>query len=120
VTDAAVSVNSPRLLEEREVCCPPVLNGQISDQDAVLAAKVFKALAEPARVRLISTIAAGGEDGVCVCELVEPLGLSQPTVSHHLKVLYEAGLVSREKRGTWAFYRLRQEAMSVVALALHR
>jgi ArsR family transcriptional regulator len=110
---------APGRIEEIEVCCPPVLNGQVSDKDAALAAKVFKALAEPARVRLISTIAAGGADGTCVCELVEPLDLSQPTVSHHLKVLYEAGLVSRQKRGTWAYYRLRPEAMSIVALALH-
>jgi ArsR family transcriptional regulator len=110
---------APRQLDERDVCCPPVLSGPISQGDAALAAKVFRALADPSRVRLISTIAAGGAEGVCVCELVEPLGLSQPTVSHHLKQLYEAGLVSREKRGTWAYYRLREEAMSVIALSLH-
>jgi ArsR family transcriptional regulator len=107
------------VIEELEVCCPPLLSGLISQEDAAVAARIFKALAEPARVRLISTIAARGEGGACVCDLVEPLGLSQPTVSHHLKILYEAGLISREKRGTWAFYRLREEAASVIALALH-
>jgi ArsR family transcriptional regulator len=104
--------------EQVEVCCPPVLEGPISEADATLAAGVFRALADPSRVRLISTIAAAGSEGICVCELVEPLGLSQPTVSHHLKVLYQAGLVSRERRGTWAYYRLRPEAMTVIALAL--
>jgi ArsR family transcriptional regulator, arsenate/arsenite/antimonite-responsive transcriptional repressor len=106
------------VLQQNEVCCPPLLTNVVSDEDAVQAAQVFKALADPARVRLISTIAASGDDGACVCELVEPLGLSQPTVSHHLKILYETGLISREKRGTWAYYRLRQEAASVIALAL--
>jgi ArsR family transcriptional regulator len=105
------------VVQQNELCCPPLLGDVISEEDAALAAQVFKALADPARVRLISTIAAAGDDGACVCELVEPLGLSQPTVSHHLKILYEAGLISREKRGTWAYYRLRQEAASVIALA---
>ena len=72
-----------------------------------MAAGIFKALADPARVRLLSAIAAGSEDGICVCELTEPLNLSQPTVSHHLKVLFEAGLVGRERRGTWVYYTLR-------------
>jgi ArsR family transcriptional regulator len=107
------------LIEELDVCCPPLLTELISEDDAAVAARIFKALAEPARVRLISTIAARGEDGACVCDLVQPLALSQPTVSHHLKILYEAGLISREKRGTWAYYRLREEAASVIALALH-
>jgi ArsR family transcriptional regulator len=107
------------IVAQNDLCCPPLLADVISEDDAVLAARVFKALADPARVRLISTIAAAGEGGACVCELVAPLGLSQPTVSHHLKVLYETGLISREKRGTWAYYRLREDAASVIALALH-
>jgi ArsR family transcriptional regulator len=109
-----------RIVEAREVCCPPVLGGSLSDEDVLVAATIFKALGEPARVRIISSIAAAGSDGLCVCELMEPLGLSQPTVSHHLKVLYAAGLISREKRGTWAYYRLRDEALQVASSALRR
>ncbi len=98
---------------------PPILSAELSQEHAVRAAQIFKALAEPARVRLLSRIAVGGPEGVCVCELVEPLGLSQPTVSHHLKVLNAAGLLGRERRGTWIFYNLRSEAMAIVARALH-
>ena len=98
-------------------CCPQILTETISEQDAVVAAGIFKALADPARVRLLSAIAAGGEAGVCVCELTEPMDLSQPTVSHHLKVLYEAGLVGRERRGTWVYYRLQGDAVAVIGQA---
>jgi ArsR family transcriptional regulator len=100
-------------------CCPPILSETVSEQDAVVAASIFKALADPARVRLLSAIASGGEAGVCVCELTEPMDLSQPTVSHHLKVLYEAGLVGRERRGTWVYYSLRRDAIALVARALN-
>lgn len=106
------------MLEARDICCPRVLGGRLTEDDALLAATIFKALGDPARVRIIATIAAAGPEGACVCELVEPLGLSQPTVSHHLKVLYEAGLISREKRGTWAYYRVRSEALQIASLAL--
>jgi ArsR family transcriptional regulator len=99
-------------------CCPPILSETISEQDAVLVAGVFKALADPARVRLLSAIASAGGEGVCVCELTEPMDLSQPTVSHHLKVLFEAGLVGRERRGTWVYYSLRGDAIALVARAL--
>ena len=98
------------LVDELGVCCPALLTAPISERDAELAASIFKALADPARVRLLSLIASAGLGGACVCELVAPLDLSQPTVSHHLKRLHEAGLVSRERRGTWIYYRLREEA----------
>ena len=68
--------------------------------------KIFKALADPTRLRLVSMVAAHADREACVCDLTEPLGLSQPTVSHHLKVLVEAGFLSRSKRGTWAYYRI--------------
>jgi len=107
-----------RLVDELQACCPALLGAPVSDEEAELAAAIFKALADPARVRLLSLIAAAGAGGACVCELVPPLDLSQPTVSHHLKKLHEAGLVSRERRGTWAYYRLRPEALAIVSRAL--
>ena len=100
------------------VCCPAILTPGISEEDAVIAAGIFKALGDPARVRLLSAIASGGEEGVCVCELTEPLQLAQPTVSHHLKVLHEAGLVNRARRGTWVYYSLRQDTLALVSRAL--
>jgi ArsR family transcriptional regulator, arsenate/arsenite/antimonite-responsive transcriptional repressor len=99
-------------------CCPPILTETVSSEDAIVAAGIFKALSDPARVRLLSAIASGGPDGVCVYELTEPMDLSQPTVSHHLKLLHDAGLVSRARRGTWVYYSLRRDAMSLVARAL--
>jgi ArsR family transcriptional regulator len=86
-------------------CCS-VLAEPIAEKTAVELAKGFHALADPARLRLLSLIAAQSDGEVCACELVEPLGRSQPTVSHHLKVLYEAGLVDRDKRGSWIWYRV--------------
>ena len=106
------------LVDNVEACCPSFLTSAVSEEEAGQAARIFKALAEPARVRLLSMIAAVGEAGACVCELVPPLDLSQPTVSHHLRILQDAGLLSRERRGTWAYYRIRQDALAVVSRAL--
>ncbi len=94
------------------VCCAPLVREPLSAEGAVQLAAVLKALADPARLRLLSMIAAheGGE--ACVCDLTEPLALSQPTVSHHLKVLLDAGLVTRDKRGVWAYYRLVPQALT--------
>ncbi len=86
-------------------CCNPASGGVIDDGTAQDLAKVFKALGDPARVKLLSLIAASPEGELCACDLTEPVGLSQPTVSHHMKLLVEAGLVSREQRGRWAYYR---------------
>jgi ArsR family transcriptional regulator len=88
-------------------CCPTILQSSpLTQAEAEQLAAAFRVIADPTRLRLLSLLAAkpGGE--ACVCDLVEPLGLSQPTVSHHLKVLYEAGLLGREKRGLWVYYRL--------------
>lgn len=85
-----------------EACCGPVLSSALSEQEAGELAAAFRVLADPARLRLLSIVAASGE--ACACDLVEPLGRSQPTVSHHLSVLTEAGLLEREKRGKWAWY----------------
>ncbi|RUR77080.1 hypothetical protein PCC6912_40390 [Chlorogloeopsis fritschii PCC 6912] len=81
-------------------------------------AAIFKVLGEPARLQVLSLIAAQPAKEACVCQLTEPLGLSQPTVSHHLKVLYEAGLLQKERRGTWIFYRLVPERIEALRNAL--
>ncbi len=92
-------------------CCAPLSEAPLSSEDAEQLARILKALADPARLRLLSLIAAQPDGRGCVCDLTEPVGLSQPTVSHHLKVLHQAGLLEREQRGRWAFYRLRSEAL---------
>ncbi len=99
-------------------CCAPLDRTPLSSVEAAGLAGVLKAIADPARLRLLSLVAAheGGE--ACVCDLTEPLGLAQPTVSHHLKVLVDAGLLTREKRGVWAYYALVPGALDDVARVL--
>ena len=89
-------------------CCAPIATPTLSDAEAEATAALFRALGDPARVRLLNILAACDE--CCVCEFVQPLGLSQPTVSHHLKTLTEAGLLDREQRGRWAYYSINAEA----------
>lgn len=96
-------------------CCVPAEKPGLSAEEAQRKALVFKALADPNRLRLLSIVKAGGSGESCVCDLTEPLDLSQPTVSHHLKILVEAGLLHREKRGTWAYYSLIPGALDGVA-----
>jgi ArsR family transcriptional regulator, arsenate/arsenite/antimonite-responsive transcriptional repressor len=98
-------------------CCS-VLADPIDEGTAAELAKGFHALADPARLRLLSLISAQAEGEVCACELVEPLGKSQPTVSHHLKVLYEAGLVDKDKRGSWIWYRVVPDRLDALREAL--
>jgi len=86
--------------------------------DAEQLAAALKAIAEPARLRLLSLIRAQPDQEACVCHLTEPLGLSQPTVSHHLKVLLQAGLVERDKRGSWAYYRVVPEPLAALRAVL--
>jgi ArsR family transcriptional regulator len=86
-------------------CCPPIGGAPLSDADAIELARRFGALADPARLRILSLIASADAGEVCVCDLVDPVGKSQPTVSHHLKVLSEAGLITGDKRGRWVWYR---------------
>ncbi|MDQ1713733.1 MAG: ArsR family transcriptional regulator, arsenate/arsenite/antimonite-responsive transcriptional [Frankiaceae bacterium] len=102
----------------RATCCAPLGAAPLSARDATLLAHRLKALADPARLRLLSLVAAAGGDGACVCDLTAPVGLSQPTVSHHLKVLHDAGLVTREQRGVWAYYRADRAAVADLAGAL--
>ena len=101
-------------LTEAVACCAPLAASTLSDTEAAATAEVFRALADPARVRIVNVLATSGQP-VCVCHLIEPLGLSQPTVSHHLKKLTEAGLLEREQRGRWAYYALRPEAVAKLA-----
>lgn len=96
-------------------CCPPLTREPLSAQDAGELARRLKALADPARLRLVSLVASHDGGEACVCDLVEPLGLSQPTVSHHLRVLVEAGLLHREKRGVWAYYAIVPGALGALA-----
>ena len=96
-------------------CCTPLGAPSMSAEEAGATAALFKALGDPARVRIVNLLATSGE-AVCVCELVPPLGLSQPTVSHHLKKLADVGLLDREQRGTWAFYSLNRDAVERLAL----
>lgn len=105
-------------------CCNPLVDSPIERNDAERLATAFKVLGDPGRLRLLSLIGSSPNGEVCACELVEPLHLSQPTVSHHLKVLFEAGLLDREKRGTWVFYRVvpaqleaLRDALAVPAIA---
>ncbi len=101
-----------------EVCCAPVTAGVLDEDEATELAAVFKVLADPARLRLLSMVAASDTGEACACDLVEPVGRSQPTVSHHLSVLVDAGLLTREKRGKWAWYRVVPERLAVVRDAL--
>jgi len=88
---------------DRVACCTPVRAEPLDEKDAALLAESFSALADPIRLRLLSYITSAGSE-VCACDLVEPSGRSQPTVSHHMKILVDAGLVTREKRGLWVWY----------------
>ncbi|MDW4574242.1 metalloregulator ArsR/SmtB family transcription factor [Microbacterium sp. M3] len=101
-----------------EVCCAPLVKEPLSQQEADQLAVTLKALADPARLRLLSIVASSEGQEACVCDLIEPVGLSQPTVSHHLKVLTAAGFLTRSKRGTWAYYRLVPEALGQVSALL--
>jgi ArsR family transcriptional regulator, arsenate/arsenite/antimonite-responsive transcriptional repressor len=99
-------------------CCAPIAGAPLGADEAVELAAVLKALADPARLRLLSVIQSADGGEACQCDLTEPVGLSQPTVSHHLKVLHDAGLVTREKRGIWAYYRAVPDRLAQVAAAL--
>jgi ArsR family transcriptional regulator len=109
-----------RQIASIEACCTPVLERTLAVGEAEQLASAFAVLADPARLRLVSFIAAQPDGEACVCDLTAPVGLSQPTVSHHLKVLHEAGIVERERRGRWVFYRVLPERLSILADALIR
>ena len=97
-----------------EDCCSPVTGRAMSQADAVRLAAALKAVADPARLRLISLVASSQTSEVCVCDFTGSIGLSQPTVSHHLKILVDAGVLAREQRGKWAYYRLVPDALDTL------
>lgn len=99
-------------------CCTSLLDCCVSEEAATLAARAFKALSDPARLRLFATIASSDTGEACVCDLVDTIDLTQPTVSHHLKVLVDAGLLQRERRGSWAYFRVRNDAVRDLAAIL--
>ena len=99
-------------------CCAPLTRDPLTQPQADDLAKSLKAIADPARLRLISIIAASEGQEACVCDLTEPLDIGQPTVSHHLKVLADAGFVTRSKRGSWAYYKLVPGALDSLSRLL--
>ena len=108
---------SRNLIELRDgVCCAPLQASPLEEDEAAELARVFSALGDPVRLRLFSLIAA--HDEVCSCDLEDPLGKSQPTVSHHTKALADAGLISGEKRGRWMFWRIVPDRLAAVRAAL--
>ena len=100
---------------ETVACCPPLTASPLTAEQAQRIAPLLKAIADPVRLRLLSLVAAHAGKEACVCELQDAFDLSQPTISHHLKVLHEAGLLDRNKRATWVYYSVRTEALADIA-----
>jgi ArsR family transcriptional regulator, arsenate/arsenite/antimonite-responsive transcriptional repressor len=121
IVDASRSVNGSRMpvtVRDTEACCASVLEAPLEEGQAGELARGFAALGDPARLQILSILADAEAGEVCVCEFVEPLGKSQPTVSHHLKVLGDAGLVEGERRGKWVWYRIIPERLADLRHAL--
>ena len=97
---------------ETVACCSPLMHEPLSIDQAERIAPLLKALADPVRLRLLSLVASHGEGEACVCDLNDAFDLSQPTISHHLKVLHEVGLLDRAKRGVWVYYSIKREALA--------
>ena len=105
-------------LESAAPCCSTPVREPLSPVEAVELSVALKAIADPVRLRLLSLIQAHDDGEACVCDLTAPFGLSQPTISHHLKVLHDAGLVSRRRVGTWAYYRAVPERLTALAAVI--
>ena len=103
------------LAEDPLACCVPLAREPISADQAAAVVPMLKAIADPARLRLLSIVLSHEGQEACVCDLTPYFDLSQPTISHHLKVLHDSGLLAREKRGTWVFYQARPDAMAALA-----
>lgn len=107
---------SSRIDRQLSICCPPVTDSPLSEPDAATLATAFAALSDPVRLRLLSLVAEAGE--ICSCDLLEPLGRSQPTISHHTRVLAEAGLLMGDKRGKWTWWRIAPERLEELRAVL--
>ena len=116
----SVNVSRMAIAKRPAPCCAPVLHRRLAKTDAASLAATLRALADPARLRLMSFIAAQPDGEACVCHLTGPVELSQPTVSHHLKILNDAGLLEREKRGTWAYYRVGPDKIEALVTTAPR
>jgi ArsR family transcriptional regulator len=103
---------------ETVACCSPLTSSPLTNEQSERIAPLLKALADPVRLRLLSLVAAHADGEACVCDLLGAFNLSQPTISHHLKVLHDAGLLDRTKRGTWVYYGVRRDALADVASLL--
>ncbi|MGB9112470.1 MAG: metalloregulator ArsR/SmtB family transcription factor [Acidimicrobiales bacterium] len=99
-------------------CCPTLLSASLANRDADQLAAAFSALADPVRLRLLNLLGSAPEGEVCICNVVEPIGKSQPTISHHMKLLVDAGLVHGERRGKWVWYSLDRERLGALRTAL--
>src|SRR6476469_5162132 len=113
-----MAAKKPVALLEPDACCPTISEAPLTERDAGELARSFAALADPARLRILSLLASAERGEVCACDLVEPVGRAQPTVSHHLKVLSEAGLIVGDKRGRWIWYRVLPERLAQLRTAL--
>lgn len=112
-----MSISPSRELSPTEAvaCCSPLAREPLSQERAEAVAPLLKAIAEPVRLRLLSLVASHQDGEACVCDLTAAFNLSQPTITHHLKVLHDVGLLDREKRGVWVYYRTRPSALADVA-----
>jgi len=117
VTTSTVAGTRPAL-PLADACCAPLLREPITASQAAELARLLKALADPTRLQLVSMVAVLEDGEACVCDLTEPLGLTQPTISHHLKILVDAGIFTRDKRGVWAYYSLVPAALDALAEVL--
>ena len=108
------SLSELNVLNDAIACCTPLAREPITEEQALQVSPLLKALADPARLRLLSMVLSHDGGEACVCDLTPAFDLSQPTISHHLKVLHEVGLLDREKRGVWVYYKARPEAMEAL------
>jgi ArsR family transcriptional regulator, arsenate/arsenite/antimonite-responsive transcriptional repressor len=118
MTNRAATIPVNDGTESSVQCCPSVLASPLEVRDATALAQGFTALADPVRLQVLSILAASSEGEVCVCDFVGPLGKSQPTVSHHMKILVEAGLVHGERRSKWVYYSLDRDRLAELRSAL--
>ena len=116
--DRPVSARTATSAIDQQLCCAPVTAEVLDDDQAETLARTFAALADPTRLRMLSCIASAPDGEMCACDLVEPSGRSQPTVSHHMKILVDAGLVTREKRSLWVWYRVVPERLAALRAVL--